>query len=331
MSNERAALAGIIRRFSFPLEPSPPPPLPPDWESPVGRETQADRESPRAVLFDVYGTLFCSAAGDIGEGEQARRGAGAGAAGPAAERPEGALDALAGEYAPGLSGADLRGYFQEGVREIHRELAAKTPCPELRVEELWARFLRDRGQGAADTGDLPRRARELALRYELAVNPVWPMPGAEETIRRLAGASTVLGIISNAQFYTPLLFDAFFGCSPEALGFCPDLLIYSFELGEAKPAPGLFTRARDRLADRGIAPGACLYVGNDMLKDIRGAASLGFMTALFAGDGRSLRLRAGDERVRGLRPTRSIRRLAELLPPDTAPGMGPPAPVPRGS
>jgi putative hydrolase of the HAD superfamily len=352
MNDERAALAGIIRRCSVPLKPSPPPSLPPGWEIP------ADAGTPRAVLFDVYGTLFCSAAGDIGGGEYAGA-AGAGEAGAAADGPEGpdgagvagaaadgpdgageagaaadgpdvageagaaadgALDALAREYAPGLAGTDLRVYFQEGVREVHRQLAAKTPFPELRVEELWARFLRDRGTGGADTGDLSRRARELALRYELAVNPVWPMPGAEAAVRCLAGASIVLGVISNAQFYTPLLFDAFFGCSPEEIGFCPDLLIYSFEMGEAKPAKGLFARARDRLADRGVKPEECLYVGNDMLKDIHGAASLGFMTALFAGDGRSLRLRAGDERIRGLRPTRIIRRLAELLPP----GMSPP-------
>jgi putative hydrolase of the HAD superfamily len=140
------------------------------------------------------------------------------------------------------------------------------------------------------------------------------MPGVEETIRRLAGASVVLGIVSNAQFYTPLLFNAFFFNDPAALGFDPALLIYSFEAGEAKPAPGLFRRAADRLAELGLEPGRCCYVGNDMLKDIYGAASAGFKTVLFAGDGRSLRLRAEEEQVRGLRPSRVIRRLAELIP-----------------
>ena len=295
MDPERAELAGIIRTCSCPMEPSPPPPLPPGWEA------LPDTGPVEAVLFDVYGTLFCSAAGDIGTGEP-------GAAGPG--RKEKLLEELAGEYAPGLCGPELRDYFERGVRLFHRERAAYTPFPELRVEELWARFLQDRGE----SGDLQRKARKLALRYELAVNPVWPMPGAAETLGALAKAPGILGIISNAQFYTPLLFEAFFGGPPEALGFDPSLLIYSFEAGEAKPGPGLFRRAADRLAEQGLRPGQCLYVGNDMLKDVYGDASAGFRTALFTGDGRSLRLRDGEERVRGLRPSRIIRRLIDLVP-----------------
>jgi putative hydrolase of the HAD superfamily len=295
MDSERAELAGIILSRSYLMEPSPPPPLPLDWESPE------DAGPAKAVLFDVYGTLFCSAAGDIGTGEP----------GPGEQgRREKRLDELAGEYAPGLRGADLQDYFENGVRAAHRELAEQSPFPELRVEELWARFLRDRGDG----GELHRKARKLALRYELAVNPVWPMPGAAETLKALAALPLVLGVISNAQFYTPLLFEAFFGGSPEALGFDPALLIYSFEAEEAKPAPGLFRRALDRLAELGLAPGQCLYVGNDMLKDVYGAAVAGFRTALFAGDGRSLRIREGEEQVRGLRPSRIIRHLTDLVP-----------------
>jgi putative hydrolase of the HAD superfamily len=276
------------------MEPAPPPPLPPEWE------LSPDDGPPGAVLFDVYGTLFCSAAGDIGTGESGPGGPG---------RGEGPLEELAGRCAPDLGGAGLRDYFRKGVQKAHRELAGRTPFPELRVEELWARFLRDRGE----EGDLQRKGRKLALRYELAVNPVWPMPGAAETLRGLAKTSRVLGLVSNAQFYTPLLFEAFFGGPPEALGFDPALLIYSFEAGEAKPAPGLFRRAADRLAELGLSPARCLYVGNDMLNDIYGAASAGFSTALFAGDGRSLRLREGEERLRGFRPSRIIRRLSSLL------------------
>jgi putative hydrolase of the HAD superfamily len=295
MPYDTEKLLELIRRFSFPLEPLPPPPLPPD------RGLPADAGPVQAVLFDVYGTLFCSAAGDIGTGEPGPGGS---------ERREGLLEELAGEYAPGLTGTELRDFFERGVRLFHRERAAHTPFPELRVEELWARFLRDRGEREG----LQRRACELALRYELAVNPVWPMPGAVEALGALSKEPGNLGIISNAQFYTPLLFEAFFGGPPEALGFDPALLIYSFEAGEAKPAPGLFRRAVERLAERGLTPGQCLYVGNDMLKDIYGAASAGFRTALFAGDGRSLRLRDGDERVRGLKPSRIIRRLIDLVP-----------------
>jgi putative hydrolase of the HAD superfamily len=312
MDNEQARLVEIIRRGSSPLEPLPPPPLPPEWDDLVyaaagpGRpgvpqgKTAPPGPAPfpsapiRAVLFDVYGTLFCSAAGDIGT---------AGDPG----RLRGGLAELARDYAPALGGEKLRAYFQGRVREIHRELSGQTPYPEVRVEEIWARFLRESGRPE-------QAARELALRYELAVNPVYPMPGAREAVTRLYRDRYIIGIISNAQFFTPLLFAAFFGGLPEDMGFDPALLIYSFETGEAKPGPRLFARAAGRLAELGIGAEQCLFVGNDMLTDIYGAASAGFRGVLFAGDGRSLRLREGEERVRGLRPSRIILSLADLPP-----------------
>ena len=170
----------------------------------------------RAVLFDVYGTLFMSAAGDIGSN-----------AGPLDRAsPHHSLESLAGEY--GVSPEALREYFRAGVLKKHETLRKRTPYPELRVEELWAEFLAAHGDDNRDNriGD---RARELALRYELAVNPVYPMPGAEAALGLLRDRGFLMGLISNAQFFTPLLFNAFFNGSPETLGFDRELLIYSFE------------------------------------------------------------------------------------------------------
>jgi putative hydrolase of the HAD superfamily len=281
----------LIRRASAPLPLLPPPDLPPDLEA---LNRSFDTGDIRAVIFDVYGTLFISAAGDIGTGD---------------DHPHHSLDSLAGEY--GLSAEELRGYFRGEVLKRHGELRRKTMYPELRVEEIWADFLamkvklhRDSVRG---TSHLVDDSRELALRYELTVNPVYPMPGAEETLRILRDRNITLGLISNAQFFTPLLFDAFFGASPEALGFDRELLIYSFERGEAKPSPNLFAPAVRRLEVLGLKPENALYVGNDMLNDIFAGARAGFKTALFAGDRRSLRLREGDMQVQGIMPDWVIR------------------------
>jgi putative hydrolase of the HAD superfamily len=287
--------------------PLPPPPLPPSLEGLVYRAGESGRDpfaGVRGVLFDVYGTLFTSAAGDIEAGNAAEAGGQSGAAEGSAgrENPGAPLPGFGDTGTPG----ELKEYFRSAVREIRGKLAARTAWPEVRTEEIWAAFIRERGLGA--------NPRELALRYELAVNPVYPMPGALETLKKLKGAGLTLGIISNAQFYTPLLFAAFFGAFPEALGFEPRLLFYSFELGEAKPSPRLFTGALDRLAALGINGGDCLYVGNDMLNDIRPAAAAGFRTLLFAGDGRSLRLRQDEPQVRDLRPAALIRSLTDLRP-----------------
>jgi putative hydrolase of the HAD superfamily len=75
----------------------------------------------------------------------------------------------------------------------------------------------------------------------------------------------------------------------------------------------LFEAARRRLEELGISAGDCVYTGNDMLSDIYGAVPAGFRAFLFAGDGRSLRLREGEALVKGLVPDGIIRRLGELL------------------
>jgi putative hydrolase of the HAD superfamily len=253
----------LIKKNSPVIQPMPPPPLPPGWKV---WKTGDSRASVSVVFFDVYGTLFCSAAGDT--------------------VPDG--------------GDELRSYFRRSVLDLHR--SSPSAYPEVRVEEIWARFP---GTRASHGG----AGQEMALRYELAVNPVYPMPGALDAIKRLKASGCVLGIISNAQFFTPLLFEAFFGGSPEELGFENSLLFYSFELGEAKPSPSLYAAAARGLASMGISADRCLCVGNDMRNDAAPSLSAGFGAVLFAGDGRSLRLREGE----GLpRPTYIIDSLADL-------------------
>jgi putative hydrolase of the HAD superfamily len=271
------------------------PPLPPELNVLVypGAGPFEDAAAIRAVLFDLYGTLFCSAAGDIA----------AGFCSGTAEN----LDPLAAVFK--RTGAELQNYFRGAVEERRR--ASSSPHPEVRVEEIWAAFLEEAGNPVEFTGG----GEELALRYELTVNPVYPMPGALETLQALKRGGYILGIISNAQFFTPLLFDAFFGAGPENLGFEPELLVYSFERGEAKPAPALFAGAAKYLGEKGIVPKACVYIGNDMLNDMYGAAGAGFKTLLFAGDRRSLRLRGyPPEKSSGKEPpTGIIRSLADIV------------------
>jgi putative hydrolase of the HAD superfamily len=273
--NEKVSLVQCIRELSGPLEPLAVS-LSPEWEALVSSVLPKEI---RAILFDLYGTLFISGAGDIAVTPETAPAA------PAASFP--------GEGEPSLE--KLTAFFREAVKRRHEGLrAAGNAWPEVVVEEIWATY----------QGPLPEKwgtpqPRNLALRFELAVNPVYPMPGSLEALRMLQSRGLVLGILSNAQFFSPLLFDAFFDASPEELGFDPELLIYSYLEGEAKPSPRLFTKARDILARRGIAANETLFIGNDMRNDIVPAADVGFKTALFAGDRRSLRLREDDSSCGG--------------------------------
>ena len=85
----------------------------------------------------------------------------------------------------------------------------------------------------------------------------------------------------------------------------------------AKPGTFLYEHAAERLAGKGVEPRDVLYVGNDLLNDCTPAQQVGFRTALFAGDARSLRLREGDGRVGETRPTVTVtdlRQIVECLP-----------------
>jgi putative hydrolase of the HAD superfamily len=276
----------VLRHLYRPLHPMP------TELAPRGRL----RRPVRAVLFDVYGTLWVSAAGDL---DHRGREDAAGAPG---------LQDLLDRYGCPRSPQELARELAAAIREEHaRRRAEGTAFPEVRIERIWAKLL----------GLDPARARAFAVEYEARVNPVWPMPGLRSALRSLRRRGLALGILSNAQFHMPLLFDCFLGADARALGFRDELLLYSFELECAKPSPWLFETARQRLEALGIPAGRVLMVGNDALRDLAPARAAGFQTALFAGDARSLR--GAEQADRATAVVTDLRQLPRLL------GRGPAA------
>lgn len=288
-------LLAIVRRHAQPLEPQP-----------TGQTAVRPHfVGLRAVLFDVYGTLFVSAAGEVGTVLHAPQ-AGALRAALGAIDAEGDLDEAAVEGARLLPLAI--------AREQARRRAEGCAVPEIEIRRTWAAVLFElRLRGLLREIPTADRIEHLAVEFESRVNPVWPMPGAADTLARLRAQGLRLGIVSNAQFFTPLLFGALLGAAPDALGFDPDACAWSYRRLEAKPAPGLFDEALAALRGRhGIEPGEVLYVGNDLLNDIWAARQAGCRTALFAGDCRSLRLREDEPRCAGLRPDAVLTALDQL-------------------
>ncbi len=256
----------------------------------------------RAVFFDVYGTLFISGSGDIGV---------AVAQGDASVLAE----ALADAGIEGDAGARGMEFFFERIEAAHAKRRVEgIGFPEVDIRAIWREVLdRLRDEGHIRCAASEDQIDSLAVAYECRVNPVWPMPDAAATLRALRERGIALGIVSNAQFFTPLLFEALLDGSLEEHGFAPDLCIYSFEMLEAKPSAALHEKAATALwARHGLAPQHALYLGNDMLNDILPASRAGFNTALFAGDRRSLRLRKDDARCADVQPTVTLTRLAQL-------------------
>ncbi len=153
----------------------------------------------------------------------------------------------------------------------------------------------------------------LVQEFELIVNPVYPMPNLKEVLIELKSRHITLGIISNAQFFTPYLFDWFLESDLKHLGFEPNLILFSYKFGYAKPSSFLFEVASSKLKEMNIPTDSVLYVGNDMLNDIYPAQRAGFMTGLFAGDTRSLRLRSDETVCENLSADIVITDLIQLL------------------
>jgi putative hydrolase of the HAD superfamily len=279
-NDERQDLIRRIRALSSPLSPRPT-----NAEPVLGPLSGI-----RAVLFDIYGTLVVSASGDIGlAGEQDEESA-----------FRAALAAAGLERPVGVGPHDLKA----DIRAFHAERrAAGVEYPEVDILTIWKSVL--------GSGENPER---LAVEYECRVNPVWPMPGLAELLSAIRGRGLVLGIVSNAQFYTPLMLEAFLGAPLPELGFDPECCAFSYRLLEAKPSTRIYREALEGLErGHGISSGEVLYVGNDVRNDIRPAAEVGCRTALFAGDARSLRLRKDDPTCTGVRPDRVIIELGQIV------------------
>jgi len=258
----------------------------------------------QAVLFDVYGTLFISASGDISSTDGRVRSR---ALGRALEAVGVRVDEKSAEGA-----ADV---LVEAIKTTHERLKNRgVEYPEVDIRAITLEVLKYLQAGGAG-GVEPDRAfcEALAVEYECRSNPTWPMPGVAETLRALQERKLSLGIISNAQFFTPLLFPAHLEESLDMLGFDGDLCVWSYRLKEAKPSPRLFRRPLEVLSRRGVEPDQVLYVGNDRLNDIRPSAQAGMRTALFAGDSRSYRPREGDPRVGGVREDILLTDLRQLV------------------
>lgn len=274
--------ADIIKRHLVPLTPLP-------TQIAAAGKTVAPV---KAFLFDIYGTLLISASGDLGIHSST-------------------LDAplqisrLLERFHIDLPPQNLKDKLIAAITCRHRRMKADgIDYPEIDIESIWRSVL--------NWSDM-EKIKAFALEYELVVNPIWPMPHLQKLLTELAAVDIPMGIISNAQFYTPLILETLANGPLEGIGFDPDLVFFSYRYRRAKPSMFLFEKAAQHLAAKKIDPANVIYLGNDMRNDILPARKVGFTTALFAGDARSLRLRKDDPACRAHAADMIVTDLAQLL------------------
>jgi putative hydrolase of the HAD superfamily len=272
----------LISKYIKPLEPQPT----------SLHQSGALKDKLKCVLFDVYGTLFISASGDIGIARQE-------------SQKIDNLKKLLMQFGIDAMPQTILKTFFDRIDEIHQQKRGKgIDFPEVEIDKIW--------QNVLQISDL-EVIRAFAWEFELIVNPVYPMPHLAKVLAGIRQLNIPMGIVSNAQFYTLYLFDWLLNSNLQDLGFDSDLLFLSYQLGFAKPSLRMFQMAAEQLKEMHIPQQAVLYVGNDMLNDIYPAKTVGFQTALFAGDARSLRLRENHPKCRGLSADIVVTDLEQLL------------------
>lgn len=285
----------IIRLNSAKLEPVPTT----EKEKLVGSGTI------RSIIFDIYGTLLISASGDIGTVKSFSK----------SDLFLKSLEKSGITVANTDAGKKGLEYFYKEIESAHIDSKNQgIEYPEVIITDIWEIVINKLKTDKMIDDKLINNVSILAATYfECLNNPVWEMPDLVEALNVLKKKKIVLGIISNAQFYTPLLFPAITGFSLKELGFDSSLIQYSYKKKEAKPSQIMFKSViRELKSKYNIDPSNTLYVGNDMLNDIYSAKETGMKTALFAGDARSLRLRATHTRVSGIKPDFIITRLMQI-------------------
>ena len=245
-----------------------------------------------ALVCDIYGTLFLSSSGDI-----------------SLDNTKGlekqTLELLLSKYSIVDAPENITNALQEAINADHAVKKMRgIDYPEVDIREIW-RSVKPLSHLPADS------IAFFAAEYEAVMNPVAPMPGLEQLVDC---APPLLGIVSNAQFYTLALFQGLLRQPMSVLGFHPDLQVYSFQEGYAKPSLRLYELLAERLKGLSspVLPEETLYIGNDMLKDVWAASQLGFQTALFAGDARSFRPRTSDSRCKHLKADYVLDRLDDI-------------------
>jgi len=242
--NLMSPLARLIRENALPMAPQP-----------IDLSPSLKKlDGVRYLVWDLYGTLLMSTAGTDQN----------------ASLHETTLRSLLSDSSE-LPHFSLSVHLRNLIAQDHaRSRKSGIDFPEVNILEIWSRFFK-----SLDLSP-PSNVEEFALRFEFMTNPCRPFPGAKKALSHPA----TIGLISNAQFYTPLLLEAF--SLP-----VPELTFYSYLDHQAKPGTFLF----EEFLKDGPPPEEILYIGNDLLNDIAPAHRVGMRTVLFAGDARSFRPR----------------------------------------
>jgi putative hydrolase of the HAD superfamily len=230
----------------------------------------------KVIFWDVYGTLVTAQRGNLDALLQREA------------ELRAAFERTIKNFGLDAVPARLHDLFLRGIQaEREARVTQGIAHPEVRIDEIWFKLLEKFQPENPPTINF---AREVALFFQRQANPTQLQPHAFDVLTALKQRGLRHGIISNAQFYTPIELSLLLRdesacaiCTYESI-FDPLLVFFSFDLGVAKPDLALFRRAVEALTRENIMPDDCVFVGNSPVNDIAPAQHFGFKTVLFAPD-----------------------------------------------
>lgn len=244
----------------------------------------------KAVLWNVYGTLIRIADGELLH------------ATPDAVRMEVALDKTIREFNMWYSMTRRPGAPWEYMRSMYSRIVEdmrlvgtnrKGDVPEVNSAAVWRKIIGmlalkeyayDRGQ----YGDEEEYGEKIAYFFHEALQGHEAAPESARTLRLVAQAGLNQGVLADAQCFTVVQLNRDLRQQdPDASitdFFRPELMTQSYQSGVRKPSMSLFAAAFRGLKTLGLKPEDVLYVGSRVADDLAVAKSIGFHTAVCAGE-----------------------------------------------
>ncbi|NJK85118.1 MAG: hypothetical protein HC906_03270 [Bacteroidales bacterium] len=135
--------------------------------------------------------------------------------------------------------------FRKTITRYHDDCRhSNIAFPEVEIREIWKDVLDHSLKNNYIEIEEEIDVSLLTLIFELINNQVYPMPGMMSVINRLTHNNMPLGIVSNAQFYTPVIMNYFISGDvkhdEQVLYFDPELQSFSYKYRIAKPDTKLF-------------------------------------------------------------------------------------------
>ena len=194
----------------------------------------------------------------------------------------------------------LKKLYLGEIKKIHTQKIKKgIKNPEVKIEKIWGSIIKNLIRNGYTYnkklyGNLNEFSLKIAYFHQLANEGHTFYKNTLNVFKKIKNRGIKLGLVSNAQFYTPIDLEIELrNKSKGKIGlhdmFAKELISFSYKVGQSKPNKKIFKKVLNNLRKKGIKKNQVVFIGNDSQKDIKVAKNIGFKTVLFAGDKDSLR------------------------------------------